>query len=74
MYDWHSSASSNILLLHLVMVSRVGGMRCQFWPLEDDSGIVEMICSVTGINPEDITLDLSDDGILPLKKFGGEEE
>ena len=26
-----------------------------------------MICSATGINPEDISLDLSHDGILPFK-------
>lgn len=42
--------------------------------LEEDSDIVEMICSATGINPEDISLDLSHDGILPFKKIGGEEE
>ncbi|MEC8735549.1 MAG: ABC transporter ATP-binding protein [Candidatus Thermoplasmatota archaeon] len=29
--------------------------------LEEDSDIVEMICSATGINPEDISLDLSHD-------------
>ena len=42
--------------------------------LEEDSDIVEMICSATGINPEDISLDLSHDGILPFKTIGGEEE
>ena len=42
--------------------------------LEEDSDIVEMICSATGINPEDISLDLSQDGILPFKTIGGEEE
>ena len=42
--------------------------------LEDDSGIVEMICSVTGIDPDEISLDIARDSILPLKKIGGEEE
>ena len=42
--------------------------------LDDDSGIVEMICSATGIEPHDISLDLSDDGMLPFRPLGGEEE
>ena len=42
--------------------------------LDDDSGIVEMICSATGIEPHDISLDLSDDGMLPFRTLGGEEE
>lgn len=42
--------------------------------LDADSGIVEMICSVTGISPEDISLDLSNDDLLPFKQIGVEEE
>ena len=42
--------------------------------LGEDSDIVEMICSVTGVNPDEITLDVSSDSLLPLKKIGGEEE
>ena len=42
--------------------------------LENDSGIVEMICSATGIDPEDISLELSRDNMLPFKNIGGEEE
>jgi ABC-type multidrug transport system ATPase subunit len=42
--------------------------------LDSDSGIVEMICSVTGIAPEDISLDLANDDLLPFKQIGGEEE
>lgn len=42
--------------------------------LDADSGIVEMICSVTGISPEDISLDLSSDDLLPFKQIGVEEE
>ena len=66
----------NVALLHrgqLLIEGSLNEVRKNLG-LEDDSGIVEMICSVTGINPEEISLDLSDDGILPLKKFGVEEE
>ena len=42
--------------------------------LDADSGIVEMICSVTGINPEDVSLDLANDDLLPFKQIGVEEE
>ena len=42
--------------------------------LGEDSDIVEMICSVTGVNPDEITLDVSSDSLLPLKKIVGEEE
>jgi ABC-type multidrug transport system ATPase subunit len=42
--------------------------------LEDGAGIVEMICSVTGIEPEDVSLELSNDDLLPFKQHGGEEE
>ena len=42
--------------------------------LEDNSGIVEMICSATGIDPYDFSLELSRDIMLPLKSLGGEEE
>ena len=42
--------------------------------LDADSGSVEMICSVTGINPEDVSLDLANDDLLPFKQIGVEEE
>ena len=42
--------------------------------LDAESGIVEMICSVTGISPEDISLDIANDDLLPFRKIGGEEE
>jgi len=42
--------------------------------LKDGAGIVEMICSVTGIEPEDVSLELSNDDLLPFKQHGGEEE
>ncbi len=42
--------------------------------LDEDSDIVEMICSVTGVHPDEITLDVSSDSLLPLRKIGGEEE
>lgn len=42
--------------------------------LSEDSGIVDMICSVTGIEPEEISLDLSNDDMIPFKQIGGEEE
>jgi len=42
--------------------------------LDEDSDIVEMICSVTGVDPDEITLDVSSDILLPLRKIGGEEE
>ena len=33
-----------------------------------------MICSVTGIDPSDVSLDLSSDHMMPFKTIGGEEE
>ena len=42
--------------------------------LGEDSGIVEMICSATGVDPEDVSLELSNDDLLPFKTIGGEEE
>tara|TARA_B100000989_G_scaffold58675_1_gene39933 strand:+ start:1129 stop:1935 length:807 start_codon:yes stop_codon:yes gene_type:complete len=42
--------------------------------INDDSGIVEMICAVTGIDPKDVSLEVSPDNMIPLRKFGGEEE
>ena len=42
--------------------------------LGKDSGLVEMICSVTGIDPKDVSLDVAQDNMLPYKKIGGEEE
>jgi len=42
--------------------------------LKDGADIVEMICSVTGIEPEDVSLELSNDDLLPFKQHGGEEE
>ena len=42
--------------------------------LEDNSGIVDMICSATGIDPEEVSLELSRDSMLPFKSLGGEEE
>ena len=42
--------------------------------LQKESDIVEMICSVTGISPEEVSLELSNDNLLPFKNLGGEEE
>ena len=42
--------------------------------LKNNSGIVEMICSATGIDPEEVSLELSRDSMLPFKSLGGEEE
>ena len=42
--------------------------------LADDSGIVEMICAVTGIDPDEVSLELSNDNMLPFKTLRGEEE
>ena len=42
--------------------------------LQQNSGIVEMICSATGVDPEEISLELSRDNMLPFKNLGGEEE
>ena len=42
--------------------------------LDKESDIVEMICSVTGISPEEVSLELSNDNLLPFKNLGGEEE
>ena len=42
--------------------------------LADDSGIVEMICAVTGIDPDEVSLEISNDNLLPFKTIRGEEE
>ena len=42
--------------------------------LSDESGIVEMICSATGIEADEVSLQLSNDDLLPFKTIGGEEE
>tara|TARA_X000001036_G_scaffold189039_1_gene178246 strand:+ start:2978 stop:3529 length:552 start_codon:yes stop_codon:yes gene_type:complete len=42
--------------------------------LDESSGIVEMICSVTGISPDEVSLELSNDDLLPFKTLRGEEE
>ena len=42
--------------------------------LDEESGIVEMICSATGISPEEVSLQLSNDDMLPFRTLGGEEE
>ena len=65
-----------IALLHhgqLLAEGSLGDVR-QNLGLEEGAGIVEMICSVTGINPEDVSLELSNDDLLPFKQHGGEEE
>ena len=70
------SLVDNVALLHrgqLLVEGTLEQVRTDL-DLDEDSGIVEMICSVTGTDPEDITLELSDDSILPFKKLGGEEE
>ena len=65
-----------IALLHhgqLLIEGTIQNVRKKL-ELDADSGIVEMICSVTGISPEDISLDLSNDDLLPFKQIGVEEE
>ena len=42
--------------------------------LSNDSGIVEMICSATGIEADEVSLQLSNDDLLHFKTIGGEEE
>ena len=42
--------------------------------LDENSGIVDMICSVTGISPDEVSLELSNDDLLPFKTLRGEEE
>ena len=41
--------------------------------LDSDSDIVEMICAVTGIQPDEISLDIARDSIMPLRKPGGKK-
>ena len=70
------SLVDRIALLHhgqILIEGELNDIRSRL-DLEDDSGIVEMICSVTGIDPDEISLDIARDSILPLKKIGGEEE
>lgn len=70
------SLADRIALLHhgqLLIEGTLSNIRKKL-ELENDSGIVEMICSVTGIEPDQVTLDLSNDDLLPFKQIGGEEE
>ena len=70
------SLADRIALLHhgqLLIEGTLSNIRKKL-DLESDSGIVEMICSVTGIEPDQVTLDLSNDDLLPFKQIGGEEE
>ena len=65
-----------IALLHhgqLLIEGTLGGIRKEL-ELDEESGIVEMICSATGIDPEEVSLQLSNDDMLPFKTLGGEEE
>ena len=65
-----------IALLHhgqLLIEGTLGDIRKEL-ELDEESGIVEMICSATGINPEEVSLQLSNDDMLPFKTLGGEEE
>ena len=65
-----------IALLHhgqLLIEGTLPNVRMKL-ELDAGSGIVEMICSVTGINPEDISLDLANDDLLPFRQIGVEEE
>jgi HSP20 family molecular chaperone IbpA len=57
----------------ILIEGTLSGIRTKL-KLEEDSDIVEMICAVTGIKPEEITLDVSRESLLPLRKIGGEEE
>ena len=70
------SLVDEIALLHqgqLLIEGSLANVRKKLG-LEENSGIVEMICSATGIDPEDISLELSRDNMLPFKSLGGEEE
>lgn len=70
------SLVDEIALLHqgqLLIEGSLSDVRKQL-DLEENSGIVEMICSATGIDPDDISLELSRDTMLPFKSLGGEEE
>tara|TARA_X000001036_G_scaffold211345_1_gene198467 strand:- start:477 stop:1301 length:825 start_codon:yes stop_codon:yes gene_type:complete len=70
------SLANRIALLHhgqLLIEGTLSNIRKKL-ELGEDSGIVEMICSVTGIEPDQVTLDLSNDDLLPFKQIGGEEE
>ena len=68
--------ADRIALMHhgqILIEGTLSGIRTKL-KLEEDSDIVEMICAVTGIKPEEITLDVSRESLLPLRKIGGEEE
>ena len=70
------SLVDEIALLHqgqLLIEGSLSDVRKQL-DLEENSGIVEMICSATGIDPDEISLELSRDTMLPFKSLGGEEE
>ena len=74
--DLPESLVDEIALLHqgqLLIEGSLANVRKKLG-LEENSGIVEMICSATGIDPEDISLELSRDNMLPFKSLGGEEE
>jgi ABC-2 type transport system ATP-binding protein len=41
---------------------------------DEQADLVELICAATGIDPEDISLDLAEDSMLPFKRLEVEEE
>lgn len=70
------SIVDRVALLHhgqLLIEGTLSKVRRQLG-LDDDSGIVQMICSVTGIEADEVSLQLSNDDLLPFKTRGGEEE
>lgn len=70
------SLVDRIALLHhgqLLIEGTLDAVRSDLG-IDDDSDLVEMICAATGVDPEDISLELENDAMLPFKQLGGEEE
>ena len=49
------------------------GIALQTWTLKHP-GIVEMLCAATGMEIDEIGLDIASPSLLPHRRIGGEEE
>lgn len=66
-----------IALLHhgqLLIEGTINSVKDALGLDADDVDLVDMICAATGIDPDDVSMDLSEDSMLPFKRLGVEEE
>jgi len=66
-----------IALLHhgqLLIEGTINSVKDALGLDADDVDLVDMICAATGIDPDDVSMDLSEDSMLPFKRLEVEEE